>query len=933
MRFFIFAAALLLDISSTFFPKSIFAEKNLALTRQFREAPAGESRPVLVRELLRQAVLIAAREELGLSTSDEVLAAAIEPEAERLVLRPNLKVKADASMGEFGVYAPDSDEALWMQETKTTDIDLGVLSRDLQRLSRNEFPVLLSKLGLKANTSPIGPNTNPRSNVAKMDAKDLVAIRDLHRDFEIFPQCLAIQRLHGAIQKHGNDPELLGMLAKTYANLFQLTEPLMDGLPQALAARALLYGDRVVDLFPEDVEARWSRGYAHAFVGSLKTAEKDLLLKIEEQPVWAKIARNIVLFEGAELEELSEKSEEPYNKLAAFGRVMVSDGNPISQIRLASLQRAEALMPGNQRLLLGIFSETGPGVASSALGRAISSWQKRVADFKLSPGLPNEVTNAKSYRNFILQLAKSSSQFSSEFPNSTIARIIDDMNLWLNAAVIGENTMAIGLDTSEMVDECRTDLAGHRHWQFIELMRDLRQSTDNRLAAAFLDRLSKVRVLDVTPNGIAVDMAHSPWYDKKPAALMPHALTVEGTIERSSSSAWEFLRFARNNPTRLSDDAWSKSYTESMIELAPHSPCANAFWLSSHWATEKGRINEIRSRFADSTSLDWVIARNSRQAKDNKTAIEAFERIVVVSSDAELFKDLAETYRDVGNLDKWAETLERCLDFDSPDLKGAVMMVQLAQHFLKAKDDPLTALRFAKGAAQTGARWGLNCLAEVHVALEEWDQAEELIRSMGERYSKPYEWFVWCLNHQQGDLEAARKVAMTFERKLKGERSQASIQTRFLLRKMLELEIDNELKEKVLEFATSSAYLHYILFEYWEEKNLADRDKIVSMLETALNQNKKQSPPTYNSSSERITVDLLKTQASTDQATRVLDAAIQANPKDLANLGYFGGRFLELSGDTAQAIKYYEMSSKSGEISAGGYAILYSKMRLRALKQ
>ena len=366
MRFFIFVVALSLYGSSTLFPNWLFAEDHLALTRQFREAPPGESRPVLVRELLRQALLIAARDELGLSTSDEVLAATVGPEAERLVLRPNLHIKADASDAEFGVYSADGDEAVWKHETKAiyTDVEVGVLSRDMQKFSRNEFPALLSRLGLKANAvSPLS-NANLRANAKKMDAEKLRTIRDLHNDFEIFPQCIAIQLLHSAIQNHGNDAELLCMLAKSYANLFLLTEPLVDGVPQAIAARALLYGDRVVDLFPDDVQARWSRGYAHALVGSLITAEKDLDVEVKKQPIWARIARHVVLFERAALDELTDKATEPYNKLAAFGRVLISEGNPISQIRLAALQGAEAVMPGNQRLLMGIFRETGPGVAA-----------------------------------------------------------------------------------------------------------------------------------------------------------------------------------------------------------------------------------------------------------------------------------------------------------------------------------------------------------------------------------------------------------------------------------------------------------------------------------------------------------------------------------------------------------------------------------------
>ncbi len=934
MRLFILVVALSLCGSSTLFSKLLFAEDHLALTRQFREAPPGESRPVLVRELLRQALLIAARDELGLGTSDEVLAAAVGLEAERLVLRPNLHIKADASQAEFGVYSADSGEPVWKLETKDiyTDIEIGVLSREMQKFSRNEFPALLSKLGLKANPASLPSNKSLQSNATKRDVEKQRNIRDLHNDFEIFPQCMAIQMLHIEIHEHGNDVELLCMLAKSYANLFLLTEPLVDGVPQAIAARALLYGDRVVDLFPDDVQARWSRGYAHALVGSLTTAEKDLDVEIKKQPIWAKIARHVVLFERAELDELMDKATEPYNKLAAFGGVLISEGNPISQIRLAALQGAEAQMPGNQRLLMGIFRETGPGVAAPAIEKAIASWRANIAEFKSSSTLPKPVTDAKSYRDFILQLEKSSSKSSNEFPNSAIARIIDDMNLLLNAALIGHYTANIGVDTSGMVNECRMALRGHRHWQLVELMRDFKQSTDIRQSTGYLERLANVRFLDVTPLGFALELTFSSWYEKEPNASLPHALTVQATIERTSRSAWEYLRFARTNPSRLTGTAWSRTFTGSLIEMAPHSPTAHAYWLYDRWEAEKSRKDEIRLRFKDATSIDWVIAHNARQEKDGKTAIESLERILEVSSDANLFWDLADTYKDLGDLDKWAETLERFLDFDSPDLKGGGAMMELANYHLKTKDDPLTALRYAKGAAQTGSAWGLQCLADVHVALGEWKEAEELIRAKGQRYSRPHEWYAWCLNFQQGDVEAAKKIALAHERKIIDKQSQDSLQSRFLIQKMAGLEIDKKLREDVIENASQSTFFLYVLFEFWEEKNLVERDRIAAMLTKALPKYEQDPRAIRVNISGRIVVDLLNSKASNEEAIRVFDEAIQANPKMVSSIGYFAGRYLELAGDQSQAIKYYEKSSQSGEGPAGGYTILFSKMRLRDLK-
>ena len=322
--------AFLLITCPIFFPDRLEAQTHLALTRHYFEAPSGESCPVIVRELLRQAILIAAREELGVTTGDEVLSDRVEQMAERIVLQPHLHVAADGSSAEFGIYSLKSEKAIWEYETDANypDTEVGRLSRDFQKFSRKEFPAMLIKAGLK---SKVG--TNNQHVFPKIESEALNVIRDLHEDFAILPQCLAIQRLHNAIKKNGDSVELLGMLAKSYANLFQLTQALSDGLPQTLAARALLYGDRVVDLFPDSVQARWSRGYAHALVGSLITAEKDLVMESEKQPVWAKVAWHIVNFERAPLEALIETAAESDRRLAAMGLILVTEGNPIGQIR------------------------------------------------------------------------------------------------------------------------------------------------------------------------------------------------------------------------------------------------------------------------------------------------------------------------------------------------------------------------------------------------------------------------------------------------------------------------------------------------------------------------------------------------------------------------------------------------------------------------
>jgi tetratricopeptide (TPR) repeat protein len=207
-------------------------------------------------------------------------------------------------------------------------------------------------------------------------------------------------------------------------------------------------------------------------------------------------------------------------------------------------------------------------------------------------------------------------------------------------------------------------------------------------------------------------------------------------VERMSGSAWEYLRFARTNSARIKGDDWTKPITGQLIAIAPHSPSAHAYWLSDRWAKEKTQATELRSRFQEPSSIDMMIARNAREDKDYDAAIAALERVLTFTNDAAMFSALADVYLDKGDEVQWAETLKRSLRINSNGWASHPIQVKLVYYFLRKKDDPYSALSFARDAANTYSYQGLQCLAEVLGELAEWEEAEEVTRKRATRYSK-----------------------------------------------------------------------------------------------------------------------------------------------------------------------------------------------------
>lgn len=224
----------------------------------------------LYRELIRQSLLLAAREELGLITRDATLGDVIIDEEQGCAPPISIKVVVPGrAPGRLTIFDSQTNQPLG-------DVNFGgkrippatralVLATRGEQLSRAELVGLLENAGYARRID--------RGNAATRVPPE---VEDQLLNMNEFSQFAAVRRLHEIGSAEGHSAKLLGALARGYANLAQLTRHLPNPSNAAFQARAMLYAERLVVDKAETADAYWCRGFVRGLGGFHAAALDDL---------------------------------------------------------------------------------------------------------------------------------------------------------------------------------------------------------------------------------------------------------------------------------------------------------------------------------------------------------------------------------------------------------------------------------------------------------------------------------------------------------------------------------------------------------------------------------------------------------------------------------------------------------------------------------
>ena len=296
------------------------ADTELVLHTKFKSTGGSAAiSGLMCRELARQALLIAAREEIGMRTCDMTLREqkSTDSPLELLVTATpgkNFKVRVFDS-GAIDLRDPDPDvkEKIFQFNFKSIPSSTGIYPKScnvLEKASRGKFVEFLRKQGAKRAAQPDDEKVDLDIDIAALQEKvdlvsQFVAVRELHRRYRV-----------------DQTAETLQALVRGYANLGLLSETNWGASCIALQARALLYSARLRELHRDHPQTPWTLAYSNAILGlhyrSLKRLET--LEGIEDAgklPLWTKLVGPFSRFEADTLKKLSEE-ESSISNWAAY---------------------------------------------------------------------------------------------------------------------------------------------------------------------------------------------------------------------------------------------------------------------------------------------------------------------------------------------------------------------------------------------------------------------------------------------------------------------------------------------------------------------------------------------------------------------------------------------------------------------------------------
>jgi hypothetical protein len=331
-------------------------------------APQSAEQGYLARELIRQSLLIAARDELGLPTRDRVLGDALPDEDKARLPVINITTSIDAKRymqvsmaAEFRDGTEGNIATLRFQLPAGRLIDR--LAKKAESLSTVEFPMALNKVGFGgppnkyAAAGPIGKETEA----------------NLER-FEALSQFAAIRSLHAQFRESGESPERLAALSRAYAHLATLTQFLWSPGHRVYAARSLLYAERLLRRTAGSPSALWNRAYVRALAGLHASALEDLSAaraadKDNAAPPWAIDIEDACRSNAAWLNDPGDDSE---SLLASYLRLLAAAPSEIPSVRLEAASRLLRREP-DCMLAIDVMVDQAPlGVRRQMNGQAFS---------------------------------------------------------------------------------------------------------------------------------------------------------------------------------------------------------------------------------------------------------------------------------------------------------------------------------------------------------------------------------------------------------------------------------------------------------------------------------------------------------------------------------------------------------------------------------
>lgn len=711
---------------------------------------------ILIREIVRQAVLMAAREERGMRVRDGLLHDPAPDGAPDAVLELDVRFASRRSKprAKLSRVTGDRRDVLWehaVPQPEGEAPDFAALIRTMEAASREEIPKALDRV---VESVPRREAKGP-GGAAAGEAEDR-----LNR-LEFLSEFSALRDLHAARARGDLSAKVAGAIVRAYANLGVLTEYHWSPAHKALKARALLYAERMANADGKGPWGLWHRAYARALVGRHGDALEDLDAAAKRagaqgmpaKPDWVDLIAAFCRYDADKLAAVPEDAAQV--RLARLLRFLAIDtqfssgnsravGSQTLNLRAAAL--AYQVNPECYRVLDGTCQLAGVSLLhlSTTVGPKTLA-ETLPAHLQGMLGLPRAVAEAIDAGSgepaLTKALVEAGARDSGEPTWSALGWLIRETRFCLVYRRIDFLANGLSVPVDEELQASRPLIADHPYRDYFG------SYTPGEPGA--IQKLLAIQPRDIEMTAYPFVWSLKRFDEARMDRLYNDALSHGDTVAPDLEAACYHMHLS-TTPTNA----------RMLLAISPHSPTAMARLIDRDLGYAQARLRDWMGGTAKQHAIVFgALARQAEAARRPEEARKHLKEFIRLSPDRWAYRKLAEQCKADGDRSAWLATLEEYLTHEDHGLDHAQVREEIARDFMARREFD-KAVPYADAAAQTGAGWAMLTDALCHEALGHWEEAEGLARATSQRYEGSWiVWYLWCVRTGRGDRDAAQKLA------------------------------------------------------------------------------------------------------------------------------------------------------------------------------
>jgi len=749
----------------------------------------------LMRELVRQAFVIAAQDELGVVIRDGSLYESVPAGEnvkhlavlERASLANHWQVKL-FEIDDLTIKAPArglwTDQPVWEKTYKYRAAGSRMyapLTSMFEEASRNDFVDALRAAGVEQQSKASDKNAAPEAKQLERWDKGLLAV-DAATQFGV------LRDIHRSMRQSGESAAHLERLCRGYANLSVLTQHQWNSTYEVFAARSWIYGRRILQQSDDADRAGAHQAYAFALVGAhnhaLKTIksmeERSLLEKPAESDQWMRLIEPYLDCDRAAVKQVGADNEslEPLAKFLWF-QLTAAYRIPqwIKSSGLEVLEDAPAAYGVYEMMArcggsLGV-QRYGANMALPALSQNIRNSLETVIDIPgsvlakpgllgilreelLPKGLGFEIFSPVPKFAAIRLRKETAKDSETNLSWSALATLLEDEQFAQIVNMLVDSTNAVEHSNADLVKTLMPLVEGHRYADVIRSF----QYDRNREFDKIIETVGELDLHDPRPNMGTLLKYHFRIQKAKgnriEQGMMPtRNFTMQGLLEQ--------ITHAAKSPG-------SVMVANEFRKIVPNHELVVRWAILTDEKPTIEKLQEWEQKLRDDPISFRLIGQRFHALGDQENSVRCYERSMELLPTYKTASELAKHYQRTDQSEKWEQVLLDYLETEDLGLEHAGARRQLVDG-LARQGRWQDAKHHAILAANTYQATSMIAASNVLEALAQWDESERWIQAVSQSYpsTSGYHWYYWCRRTGRGELEAARRLAIeTFQtRRLK----------------------------------------------------------------------------------------------------------------------------------------------------------------------